>query len=146
MYVKEVAASLVAHATEDKSRVVEALKNILPPDLRSRVSVEKRVFRGHHGNPIELLSVKLVGEHAEKTVRYLASMLTDTDKFMLASSLNLRLNKNSLYLRLSKQEAYLGRLRLYESDDSIKIVVTFKKSALREKNVVDILRGLGLVG
>ncbi|MFN4046013.1 MAG: RNA-binding domain-containing protein, partial [Acidilobaceae archaeon] len=42
------------HATEVSERVVKALMELLPEDLRSNVTVEVETHEGYYGNPIEV--------------------------------------------------------------------------------------------
>jgi RNA binding exosome subunit len=135
-----------AHATEDVSRVRLAVENLLPPEVRGKVKFEEQLLEGHHGNPITRMKIRLQGEDAERFILHVASMLSDTEKKVLASLFESRYDRKAgrLYLRFSKQDAYLGEARLYDGDDVIHVVVIFRGSP-SPKEAMDTLRKLGLI-
>ncbi len=134
-----------AHATEDVNRVRRALLNLLPSELRGKANVSIESLTGHYSNPITRLSLSVVGDDAEKVLHNILSSLSRGDKYALLASLESRYDERSgrLYIRLGKQEAYLGRVRLAEGDDVVRLVVVFQGTPSLEK-VVEKLRGLGL--
>ncbi len=135
-----------AHATEDEEKVLTAVMGLVPPELRGRVNVRREVLEGHYSNPITRIVVRVEGRDAEETVRYIGSRLSDAERTVLASTLESRYDARAgrLYLRFSKQEAYLGRLRLYEGDDVVRVTLVFRGSP-RLEEVAEELRRLGMV-
>ncbi|MCS7111116.1 MAG: hypothetical protein N3E36_06920 [Sulfolobales archaeon] len=125
--LSEVAISTHCHATEDLDKVKKGLMNVLPSEIRSVAKLHTEVLHGYYGNPIVKLETRVKGEDAYRVVRYVLSMISDTDWRYLLSSLDMRydVKDNKLFIRLDKQEAYLGNITLYEGDDSIKIAVSF---------------------
>lgn len=125
--LSEVILSTHCHATEDLEKVKKALLNSIPPELRTVANIRSEVLHGYHGNPIIKLEAKFGGGDAYKVIRYLLSSISDVDRRYLFASLDIRYNRknNELFLRLDKQEAYLGNIVLYEGDDSIKISISF---------------------
>ena len=117
--------STIAHATEDINKVSKAILNLFPPDLRGRIGFRVTEAKGHWGNPIALIEAEVVGmADASKAVKWLASMLSDFDKHLLSLNLRDHVDKTgNLYIRVNKQDAYLGKAVLDEGDDIIKIVV-----------------------
>ncbi len=144
--VRNLELAVHAHATEDEGKVLEALLRLVPEDVRARARVEKSSLEGHHGNPIVRLRLILEGEDAEKTVRHIAGLLDETDKMILDTSFEQRYDERSgrLFLRFSKQDAYLGRLRLMDGDDVVRVVIGFRGSPRTEK-AKRIARELGLL-
>ena len=148
----EIAVSRVTlvthcHATEDLDKVEQALLNTLPPNMRNSVTLLRDRVKGFYGNVIDRLTVVLEGEQALNFFKYLIKMLSDTDKSVLLNTLDMRYDRksNELYLRLSKQEAYLGMLTLYDGDDVIRVSVSFsiKKSLKHVQEFVDrIIKGV----
>ncbi len=136
MPVRALEARVFVHATEDKDKVVKALLEIIPDDLRRNINIEEEVLEGHYGNPIIKLSVSVEGKDASRVLEYLLSRLSPADKRLLAASLEDRVDREgTLYIRLSKQEAYKGNIYVYESDDVIRISVRFtgrRAKAMRE--------------
>ena len=128
--VRSVEIAVHAHATEDTGKVLQALMRLLPEDVRGRVKPRTTQLEGHHGNPITRMEVSVADADAEKTVRHIASLIDDREKLVLDTSFESRYDERSgrLYLRFSKQDAYLGRLRLVDGDDVIRVVIGFRGS------------------
>jgi RNA binding exosome subunit len=135
-----------AHATEDVGRVRAAVENLLPPELRGKVRFEEQHLEGHHGNPITRMKVRLTGANAERFLLHVAGMLSDAEKKVLESLFESRYDRRSgrLYLRFSKQDAYLGEARLYDGDDVVHVVVVFRGSPA-PREAMETLRRLGLL-
>ncbi len=125
--LSEVILSTHCHATEDLEKVKKALMNSIPLELRSIADIHSEILHGYHGNPIVKLEVRFKGDDALNVIKYIISMLSDVDRRYLLNSLDIRYNRkdNKLFLRLDKQEAYLGNISLYEGDDSIKVSISF---------------------
>jgi len=106
-----------AHATEDQERVVTALRNTLPEELRENMVLKKTGLEGHHGNPITLIEAELADRETLMAVlENLGKRLTSLDKETLSREMLLHLEKGNLFLRLDKQQAYLGHLRVSPND------------------------------
>ncbi|GAB6147695.1 RNA-binding domain-containing protein [Stetteria hydrogenophila] len=126
MPVRSVEARVFVHATEDKDKVLKALLEILPAELRQEVRVAEERLSGHYGNPITKLTLRVEGDAALRVVEYLFSKLSPADRGLLASSIEDRVDRHgTFYLRLSKQEAYQGRIYVYESDDVIRVSIHY---------------------
>ncbi len=138
--------SVHVHATEEESRVLVAVNNLVPEDVRDRVSVERSVVEGHYSNPIVRVVVKIPGEYVEKLLRYLGERLDDIDRSYLDTTLERRYDSKSgrLYIRFGKQEAFLGDVRLADGDDVVRLVIIFRK-APRLEEVRSFLRETGLL-
>lgn len=123
------------HATEVSERVVKALMELLPEDLRSNVTVEVETHEGYYGNPIEVLTVNIRDpQEASRTLNYILSRLGEHGRRLLDKTLEDRVESNGdLYFRVNKQKAYLGSLEVDEGDDVVRVHVRFsggKKKAL----------------
>jgi len=137
MPIRSMEIRVYVHATEDKDKVLEALEELLPEDVFDEVEILEESYHGHYGNPITVLTIRIRDpKKAEATLDYILSRLSKGDRAILASSLEDRVDKEgTLYFRLSKQDAYLGRLVVYEADDVVRISVSFtgkRRDALRE--------------
>ncbi len=128
--IRSVELAVHAHATEDEERVMRALARLVPEDVLKRARVAKTVLEGHHGNPITRITIVIEGEDAEKTVAHIASLLDEAEKRVLDVNFESRYDEKSgrLFLRFSKQEAYLGRVRLMDGDDVVRVVIGFRGS------------------
>ena len=144
--VKSVELAVHAHATEDVGKVLEAVERLIPKELRGKARVSRVSLEGHHGNPITRIEVVLEDEDAEKTVRHIASLMDDREKLVLDTSFEARYDERSgrLYLRFSKQDAYLGRLRFMDGDDVVRVVIGFR-GAPDSRKARRIAKELGLL-
>lgn len=121
--------SCSVHATEDENKVLKALWNLLPEHLRgsNKVSISSVKTRGYHGNPILIVNASISGPDAREVLEHLLSRMSNEDKTYLSTTLSARLQGGKLYMRLNKQKAYAGVIRLSEGDDVIRVVVSFRR-------------------
>lgn len=132
-----------AHATEDTDKVQTALNNTLPTELIQTINFQKTNLTGHHGNLITLLETRIKDKNTTQAVfQKLAAGLSIIDKEQLNSEIKQHLEKGNLYLRLDKQNAYLGQIRLGQTDP-IHLRIHFKKHAPQE--VIEICQKYGLL-
>jgi len=123
--------STIAHATEDHNKVKEAMLNLLPKELRSSVTVNQTTAKGHHGNPITLLNLEIADPKSAKVAfDHIIRSLPDVQVSKIRDQLHLYYDGKSLFLRIDKQSAYLGSLRLSVSDDVVKLRVNFLRCTL----------------
>jgi RNA binding exosome subunit len=110
--------SAIAHATEDIGKVEQALRYLGDSVHITSVDIARRYMKGHHGNLIATVSAKLPSkEISRETLTVLFSCLSESDRRYLSDDLtNCIDEEGNLYLRFDKQEAYLGRLSLHQSD------------------------------
>ena len=134
---------LFAHATEDLNKVTDAAKQILPVDYREDVEFRRTNLKGHYGNPITLLETKI---KEEKTIRAfinsLFSRISAMDKESLLREIGLHVERGSLYLRLDKQAALCGEIKLC-TGDPIRVRIQFKKGGIEE--ILKVCRELGML-
>lgn len=121
--IRSLSASAISHSTEDPSKVKSALLNLFPPDVRGNIEVAVSGAKGHHGNEISLMSVDLTSrEAAAKAVDYILNSLPPPDRMQIRDRIGTLFDgKSSVYLRLDKQLAYRGALRIAEGDDTLKV-------------------------
>ena len=132
-----------AHATEDLDKVVEAVQRVLPSDYMEDIVFKKRNLRGHYGNPITLFEAKIKNKEIIRVlVENLSSHLTELDKETLRREIHLHVEKGSLYIRLDKQAALQGKLKLCTSDP-IRIRIRFRKRKIED--IVKTCRELGML-
>lgn len=134
------------HATEDPEKVKEAANYLFSPDHIEDVIFKKKTLKGHYGNPISLFEAQIRDSRIIKAVvENLSSSLCQSDKERIARESILFIEKNSLYLRLDKQAAFRGELKLQRTDPiyiRIQFKIHSKKS--RTDDVVEICRDIGL--
>lgn len=107
-----------AHATEDVSRVHEALEHVLPENT----AIDAIETEGYFGNPITIFTARLEKKAAGKYIDFLREKLPAEDLRQLIHELPERVDDDcNFFLRLSKQDAYLGDVRITYADDAISL-------------------------
>lgn len=105
-----------AHSTEEPSRVRQALENVLPQDT----PIEALETEGYFGNPITIFTARLEKKAATQYMKFLRDKLPEEDLRELISELPERVSEDcTFFLRLSKQDAYLGDVRITYAEDAI---------------------------
>ncbi len=139
----KIVLTTTVHATEDKLKVLKALLNVIPPSIRENSTIREVHVEGHYGNPIILLNVSIEGYGAEETFKYIIKGLSGTDRKILSATLDMRVDEsNRLHIRISKQQAYLGNILIYDGDDVVKIVVHFMLPRLPKYSIISELKKL----
>lgn len=107
-----------AHETEDLPRVVTAVRQAAQEDL----AVQETYVEGTHGNRIVILEADVKSAPGAKRM-FAALQRDDPDGFGdVVRTARDRLDENlNFHLRLDKQEAYQGRVRLARDDDAITV-------------------------
>jgi RNA-binding protein len=132
-----------SHATEDLTKVETAVRNTLPDALAQETTFSKSNCVGHYGNPIVLVEVKLANKALLfSALEKIGSALSSLDKEQLAEDMKLHIEKHNMFLRLDKQSAFLGNLRL-TSDDPIHFKFHFKNKT--PEQITEICRQAGLL-
>jgi RNA binding exosome subunit len=132
-----------AHATEDLEKVVKAVQNIFPSDHIEDVTFNRSNLEGHYGNPITFFETRIKNKETVRAlVENLSSNLSSLDKEELGRTINRCVEKGSLYIRLDKQAALKGKIKLVTSDP-IHIRIRFKKSKIED--VIQICREIGMI-
>ncbi|TKX74854.1 RNA-binding protein [Halorubrum sp. GN11_10-6_MGM] len=96
-----------SYATEDEKRVEQALYSLLPED----VELDRVENVGHHGDRIVVLSARVERADEMRHVLDRLAELEDLDRVL--GELDERVDDNcALFLRLDKQAAFRGEVRL----------------------------------
>lgn len=116
-FVREVEVSAFSHATEDEDKVEKAMKNLLPEENRD-LWLTRKTLKGYHGDPITIVTGKVrTNKGATGVLQRVVQELSSLDQQRLLDELEERLDEGgNLYIRLDKQNAYLGKVRLLETD------------------------------
>lgn len=116
-FVREVEVSAFSHATEDEDKVEKAMKNLLPEENRD-LWLTRKTLKGYHGDPITIVTGKVrTNKGATGVLQRVVQELSSLDQQRLLDELEERLDDGgNLYIRLDKQNAYLGKVRLLETD------------------------------
>jgi len=131
------------HATEDEGKALDAVRRILPQAFVETVVFAKTKAQGHHGNPIIVFETKIMDkETVRAVVENLALNLTPVDKETLLNEVERHVEKGNFYVRLDKQAAFQGELKLAVVDP-IRVRLRLRKS--RFEDVVEICREIGML-
>ena len=139
--------SVISHATEDVEKVCQAARNILPAELRGKITFKRTSLTGHHGNPITGLKAALIDWNmTERFIKDLVLRLSSLDKTLLSDNLDQCIDHDgNLYLRFDKQAAYRGEIRLRQ-DDPIRMKLKFHRKRCKTESVRRICKEMGLIG
>lgn len=146
--IHHIMLRVIAHATEDVSRVKEALDFFLSgAGVREGSKlIEELQAEGHHGNPITILSIQLK-KKAECLgfAHFVRERLSEEDLEVLREEMPERLDDDQVFhLRINKQAAYLQQVKLTDSSDAITSKVkieTYPKNREKAGAIVEELFG-----
>ena len=133
--ISYVEISLIVHVTEDFQKVLQAIRNLLPTPYSDNVSFEKEELLGHHKNLIILVRTTIKTKKVVYTfIENLYNKLNIIDKDELSKNFHNRLdNKKTFFLRVDKQKAYQGKIKLSNIDPIlIKIKLNFFPTNFKE--------------
>lgn len=138
MHVKrkfvDLHARILCHATEDLEKVELAMNNALGP-----VELNLRSTEGHHGNPLTIIEAVIDGE---REISEFFQGLRVEDIEAIAGSLASRVDGGcNLFIRLDKQSAFLGDLRLATNDDVVSIRVRVSAYPAKADLAMSIVEG-----
>ena len=127
MDIDNISFRAFSHATENEDRVKKAVINVSKSeDLTCSKSC------GYHGNPITIIETKIT--HARDIKDFLIS-LSEEDIKQLIDTIDLRVDDESFfYMRLDKQEAYLGNPMLNNGEDVISVKGKIKSYPQNREN------------
>jgi hypothetical protein len=125
-------------ATEDEGRVREALSIFVPLDR-----ISSAIAEGHFGNEIKILEASLRKKEGQAFFQILREQLSSDDQLRLRREIPERLEGDShFHLRLDKQAAYKGLLRLTDSKDALDVCALIKTYPARRESALKILSEL----
>ena len=125
--VEKLVIQVLCYATEDPKKVLKAVENVLGADAARKMSMSSERLEGYYGDPITLMRIFLLDrELCEKALLRIFSSLSSSERDELwRDRSKLGRHGGKLYIRLDKQEAFLGRIRLSDKDP-IRIVVELR--------------------
>jgi RNA binding exosome subunit len=143
MPIGYITVRVFAHATEDREKVLSAVRNTVPKELSENAVFKQTILTGHHGNPIMLFESQFTDRKVLPfMLERIGSGLTALDLETLNSEVRMHLENGNLFLRFDKQRAFLGELR-FSSDDPIHFKIHFRNKT--EEEIVEICRQAGLL-
>lgn len=120
--------STIAHATDDLVKVENALRSILPAELKQREIFTRRYLQGHYGNPIVTFDARLTQPtEVDQFVDYFVRKLSKSERLLIQRDLELHSDsEGNLFVRVDKQQALLGSIKLGD-DDPIRVKMKFTR-------------------
>jgi RNA binding exosome subunit len=108
-------------------RVQTAVLNLYPSNLRENIEIEVDRATSYSKTPIVIVTASTQKKTiAEKTFHHIINHLTIEDKEELARTLSQRINEKCvLFVRIDKQAAFLGEIRLSKSPDLVHVEIRF---------------------
>jgi RNA binding exosome subunit len=136
-------AQVLTHATENIEKVLEALAQIITPEVLNEIPPVQQRLTGHYKNPITLIKVRLENKKLIKTaVQNLLSQLSETEREVLRLDLDNRIDEDGcLYIRFNKQEAFLGKIRL-DRIDSINVKMKLAIPRKQREKILNMYRNM----
>jgi len=126
------------HATEDPSKVENALRLFVPEDCE----INMAKTGGHFGNPITIFTAKLEKRACKQFIEILKS-LPATELSKLRRELAQRVDDGcNFHVRLDKQSAYNGIVRLTQTEDAIDIRMKVKTYPSRRDSAIKVMEDL----
>jgi len=129
LFVDRIEARAHSRATEVVDRVQTAVLNLFPESAQESVEISIETTEGHRQTRIVVLSVVLQDRAAcDSTLSFIAETLSEYEKLEIIRSLPLRLDDQCiLFLRIDKQESFLGRMQLGKDPDVISVKIHLKQ-------------------
>lgn len=131
---------LSIHATEDENKVKRAARNLVSSNRGDEIVLKETSLRGYYGNPITLLETRIRSPKLIQSLfKNLSTGLSTSDKRAILMEADTHIERRNLYVRLDKQAALNGSLKL-RKDDPIHVRIHFKKN-----NMIETCREHGLL-
>ncbi|CAB3287168.1 conserved protein of unknown function [Methanocaldococcus lauensis] len=143
--LNSIKISAIVHATEDEDKVLEAIEFFIPEDVdEEKINLEVVETEGYFRNPIKIINVNVEGKEAKKIFNHIIDLIKSDERNInkLKKDLHLRIEDNKFYVRFDKQKAYLGKCKVMDGDDVIRVVFNFKifSPKNKEEKVKEIIK------
>jgi RNA binding exosome subunit len=109
----EITIDVIAHATEDISKILQSFDEILEIKEEEFTSIETT---GYFENPIIILSAKLVKKQGQNFIKKMLELIPINEINELIEEIEERTIDSRFHLRLDKQELVKGKLVISEKD------------------------------
>ncbi len=143
MKIDTITLSAIVYSTESREKVSMALSNLIPFEFEIMVSKA----RGHYGNPLEFLEVEIKKKREIKEFwnHFIESL--GSEREILAEMLDEILDEEGVMrIRVEKQSAYLGKVRLAFGGDAIVIKVKIVTYPAKREKMMEFGRKLVVEG
>ena len=111
---KELTFEVFSHSTENKDKVIQSIKNLIPNNLNDLLIINEEKLEGHFHNPIIKIIAILKGNNEVKEIlQKIIEDLDSIDRENLKNNLKSIIDESGfLYLRLNKQFAFNKKISL----------------------------------
>ncbi|MCF8884613.1 MAG: RNA-binding domain-containing protein [Nitrososphaerota archaeon] len=127
MRIERLLLQVLCHATEDEEKVMKAVENVVGDENMFKMSISSQQLKGYYSDPITMIKLELEdSETAIKIVKNILANISEYErKILIDEGLEKGKHGGKLYIRLDKQAAYRGFLRLSDKD-AIRIQVDIR--------------------
>jgi RNA binding exosome subunit len=127
-FVSKIEARAYARATEVLERVAISVQMIFPEHLRQKLVVSESKAEGQAGNAIIVITATLKGQvDCQSVLNYIFEQMDNQSRRAIERSLEIRLDDECVFfLRIDKQAAFLGNMKIAEETDVISVRFHFK--------------------
>lgn len=128
-FVSKIEARAFARATEVSERVAIAIMSVFSEQLRQHVSITMSNAKGQAGDAIGIISATLEGkENCDGVLNRVLEQMDMQSLRALERSLDKRLDDQCIFfLRIDKQAAFLGKMKLADDADVVSARFHFKQ-------------------
>jgi RNA binding exosome subunit len=128
-FVNKIETRAYARVTEIPERVTTSIQSVFPEHLRQRLVITKSKAEGQAGDAIIIIIATLEGQDdCEPVLRYIFEQMDRSSLRTIERSLDIRLDDDcNFFLRIDKQAAFLGNLKIGEEIDVINVRFRFKQ-------------------
>ncbi len=122
--VRSVTISTLSHATEDRGKVLKAMRELYSGTVSKEFPVAKA--KGHYGNEIVALRTTITSRReADMFFIRLWGRLGESEREQILSRLGDHIDRSgTLFLRIDREECFQGRIRI-GTMDIIRVEVHF---------------------
>jgi len=123
MKLNNIIFLVFSYQTENKDKIKHAIDSLLS-DYVKEGEIEEERIEGHYGDSIIEIKYLFQGKVCSKILDTLLSKFDKADIIYLLSTLDSRVEKSKVHLRLDKQLLIAkNKLALKDGDDIIKVII-----------------------
>lgn len=124
MKINNITVLVFSHETEDYEKIINSLNSFFK-DFLKYTNISLDTVEGHYGDKITLIKYEIKGKICSKVFEYILSNLDKADLLYFLSTLDDRIDKSRIHIRVDKQKLIMtNKLYLKDGDDVIKIIVS----------------------
>jgi RNA binding exosome subunit len=140
-FVNRIEARAFARATEVSERVTASVQSIFPEHLKHNLVMSKTKAAGQSGDVILIITATLESQKdCDAVLDHILSQMDSTSHRAIERSLDNRLDDECIFfLRIDKQAAFLGNMKMTDEADVISVRFHFKQYPRCEREEVMLL-------